>query len=124
MASAVIAITSSTIDIPNRRTVDLSLIKSSSSRILIVTTVLVIDIANAKNRESKNEKSNSEWATKNTINKVPIDSGNATMTEILPIDLSLAIGNSVPITKSSIIIPNSAKLFNESTLCIKLKGGV
>jgi hypothetical protein len=81
-------------------------------------------MANAKNRESKNEKPNNVWATKNTINKVPIDSGNATIIEILPIDLSLAIGNSVPMTKSSIIIPSSAKLFNELTLCIKLNGGV
>ena len=124
MPRAVIAIISSIMDIPNIRTVDLSLIKSSSSSILMVTTVLVIDMANAKNSESKNEKPNSEWATKNTINKVPIDSGNATMIEILPIDLSLAIGNSVPMTKSSIIIPSSAKLFNELTLCINLNGGV
>ena len=43
-------------------------------------------MANAKNRESKNEKPNNVWATKNTINKVPIDSGNATIIEILPID--------------------------------------
>ena len=73
-------------DIPKRRTVDLSLIMSDSSRILIVTTVLVIDMANAKNRESKNEKPNNVWATKNTINKVIIDSGNATIIEILPIN--------------------------------------
>ena len=109
--------------IPNIRTVDLSLIIPSSSRTLTVTTVLVIDIANAKNRESKDEKP-SVWATKNTITRVPIDSGIATTIEILPTDLSLAMGNSVPMTKSSIIIPNSAKVFNELTFCIKLNGGV
>jgi len=73
----------------------------SSSRILKVTTVLAIDIANAKNRESIEVKP-SDWTTKETITRVPIDSGTATIIEILPKDLSLAIGNSVPITKSSI----------------------
>jgi hypothetical protein len=61
---------------------------------------------------------------KNTITRVPIDSGIATIIEILPTDLSLAIGNPVPITKSNIIIPNSAKVFKELTFCIKLNGGV
>ena len=74
--------------IPNIRTVDLSLIIPSSSRILTVTTVLVIDIANARKSESKNEKA-SAWATKNTITRVPIDSGNATIIEILPTDLRI-----------------------------------
>ena len=35
--------------------------------------------------------------------------GTATMIEVRPTDLSLAIGNSVPITKSNIIIPRLRK---------------
>ena len=45
------------------------------------------------------------------------------MVEILPTDLNLAIGNSVPITNNSIIIPNSANTFTVSILCIRLNGG-
>lgn len=71
--------------IPSIRIVDLSLIIPSSSRTLTVTTVLVIDLANARNRESKNRKP-SAWAVKNTITRVPIDSGIATMIEILHTD--------------------------------------
>jgi hypothetical protein len=69
-----------------------------------------MDIANAKNIESKDENP-SVWDMKNTISSVPIDSGNATIIETLLTDLSLAIGNSVPITKSSIIMPNSERTF-------------
>jgi hypothetical protein len=83
----------------------------------------VIDIANAINTESKKENPN-VCAMKNTINKVPRDSGIPTMMDVLLTDLSLAIGNSVPMTNRSIIIPSSANTFTVSTLCIKVNGGV
>ena len=72
---------SSTMHIPSIRTVDLSFVMPSSSRILIVTTVLVIDIASAKNRES-NEVKPSVWATKKTITRVPIDSGTGQLSSL------------------------------------------
>jgi hypothetical protein len=122
-ARALIATISSTIVIPSIKVVDLSLIVPSSSKILTVTTVLVIDIARARNIESK-KLNPSVWATKYTISNVPKDSGSAIITEILPTDLSLAIGNSVPITNNSIIIPNSANMFTVSILRIRLNGGV
>src|SRR5919206_320341 len=109
-ARALIAMISSIINTPRIIVEERSLIISNSSKILIVTTVLVIDIAKAKNIESKNENP-SVWDIKNTISNVPIDSGNATIIETLLTDLSLAIGNSVPITKSSIIMPNSERTF-------------
>jgi hypothetical protein len=56
--NAAIAIISSTIDIPRRSVVDLSLTMFSSSSILMVMTVLVIDMANARNIESTNDRCN------------------------------------------------------------------
>jgi hypothetical protein len=88
-----------------------------------VTTVLVIDIANAINTESKKEKPNA-CAIKKTIIKVPRDSGIPTMIDVLLTDLSLAIGNSVPMTNKSIMMPSSANTFTVSTLCISVNGGV
>src|SRR6187200_3748089 len=116
------AIISSTTDMPKSKMVDSSFIIPSSSRTLTVTTVLVIDMASARNIESKDENPNAS-ATKNENNKVPIVSAKAITTEILPTDLSLAIGNSVPMTNKSMIIPNSAKTFTVLTFRIKLNGG-
>ena len=121
--NAVITMMSSTINIPIINKLDLSLIMFSSSSIFTVTIVLVTDIASARNIESNCENP-SVFATKNVISIVPNDSTRATMIEILPTDLNLAIGNSVPITNKSIIIPSSAKRLRVLTSCISVKGGV
>ena len=55
---------------------------------------------------------------------VVIDSAIATIIDILPTDFNLAIGNSVPITKSNIMIPSSAKIFTVLGSCTRLSGGV
>ncbi len=121
--SMVMTITSSTINIPIINTLDLSLIMFSSSSIFTVTTVLVTDMASAKNIESNCENP-SVRATKNVTNRVPSDSAMPTTIDILPTDLSLVIGNSVPITNKRMIIPISASVLIVPTSCIKLNGGV
>ncbi len=113
MAKTDTATISSTIKTPNINIDDRSFIFPNSSNTLIVTTVLVIDMANPRNIES-NVVNPSLCATKKVIIMVPIDSVNPTIIEILPICLSFAIGNSIPITKRSIIIPNSANMFTVS----------
>ncbi len=102
---------------------DLSRIRPTSSRILIVMTVLVTERARARKAESLNENPRF-WAIKNTITSVPSDSASAVIIDILPTDRSLPIGNSVPVTKSSMIMPSSAKRFSVSGLCTRLNGGV
>ena len=119
----VMTITSSTIKIPIINTLDLSLIMFSSSSIFTVTTVLVTDIASAKNMESNCEKP-SVCPTKKVIIIVPSDSAIPTIIEILPTDFNLVMGNSVPITNKSIIIPSSASVLIVLTSCIRLNGGV
>ena len=113
MAKADTATISSTIKTPSINIDVLSFIFPNSSNTLIVTTVLVIDMANPKNIESKVVNPNL-WATKKVIIRVPIDYVNPTIIEILTICLSFAIGNSIPITKRSIIIPNSANMLTVS----------
>lgn len=54
--NAAIVIISSTIDILRMRVVDLSLTMLSSSSILMVMTVLVIEIAKARNIDSTNDR--------------------------------------------------------------------
>src|ERR1044072_1632028 len=90
--SMVMTITSSTINIPIINTLDLSLIMFSSSSIFTVTTVLVTDMASAKNIESNCENP-SVCDTKKVINRVPNDSAIPTIIETLPTDFSLVIGN-------------------------------
>ncbi len=114
---------SSTIVMPSTRSEDLSFMRFSSSNTLTVTTVLVIERARARNSESKNEKPR-VWAVKNTIIRVPSASDSATTSDTLPIDLSFAIGNSVPTPKRSIMIPSSAIRFMVSMLLTRLKGRV
>jgi hypothetical protein len=55
---------------------------------------------------------------------VPKASDIAIINAFLPILLSFSIGNSIPTTNKSNIIPISANRFKTSTLRIKLKGGV
>ena len=57
--------------------------------------MLVIDIANSKNRES-NEVKPGVWAMKNTITRVPIDSGIPTIIEILPTNITIGNRKSGP----------------------------
>ena len=119
----VMTITSSTIRIPIINTLDFSFIMFSSSNIFTVTTVLVTDMASARNIESNCENP-SVCDTKKVINRVPNDSAIPTIIETLPTDFSLVIGNSVPITNKSMIIPSSASVLIVPTSCIRLNGGV
>ncbi len=105
----VMTITSSTIRIPIINTLDFSFIMFNSSSIFTVTTVLVTDMARARNIESNCENP-SVCPTKNVISSVPRDSAIPTISDIRPTDLSFVMGNSVPITNKRMIIPSSAKV--------------